>query len=114
MSDGVQAAGVLEALKGVVDPEFGKDLVALGMAKQVTVTDGRVAFTPSRQTPSPATVGSSWLPNHRAYGPYGSARRMGRLKSGKSWLPGITSMPARGSTPDAAHSWFKNRCAAAN
>lgn len=52
MSDGVQAAGVLEALKGVVDPEFGKDLVALGMAKQVSVTDGRVAFTLELPTPA--------------------------------------------------------------
>ena len=43
MTDGLQPAAVLDALKRVVDPEFGKDLVALGMAKQVTVAEGRVA-----------------------------------------------------------------------
>ena len=42
MTDGLQPAAVLDALKRVVDPEFGKDLVALGMAKQVTVAEGRV------------------------------------------------------------------------
>jgi ATP-binding protein involved in chromosome partitioning len=48
----LQPAAVLEALKRVVDPEFGKDLVALGMAKQVTVADGRVAFTLELPTPA--------------------------------------------------------------
>ena len=52
MSDGLQPAAVLDALKHVVDPEFGKDLVALGMAKQVTVADGRVAFTLELPTPA--------------------------------------------------------------
>jgi metal-sulfur cluster biosynthetic enzyme len=52
MSDGLQPAAVLDALKRVVDPEFGKDLVALGMAKQVTVADGRVAFTLELPTPA--------------------------------------------------------------
>ncbi len=51
MSDGLQPAAVLEALKRVVDPEFGKDLVALGMPKQVKVEDGRVAFTLELPTP---------------------------------------------------------------
>ena len=52
MSDGLQPAAVIDALKRVVDPEFGKDLVALGMAKQVTVADGRVAFTLELPTPA--------------------------------------------------------------
>lgn len=52
MSEGVQPAGVLEALKGVIDPEFGKDLVALGMPKQVAVADGRVSFTLELPTPA--------------------------------------------------------------
>jgi ATP-binding protein involved in chromosome partitioning len=52
MTDGLQPAAVLDALKRVVDPEFGKDLVALGMAKQVTVAEGRVAFTLELPTPA--------------------------------------------------------------
>ena len=52
MPDGVQVTGVLEALKGVVDPEFGKDLVTLGMPKQVAVADGRVTFVLELPTPA--------------------------------------------------------------
>ncbi|MBP7775545.1 MAG: Mrp/NBP35 family ATP-binding protein [Acidobacteria bacterium] len=52
MSDGLQPMAVLDALKRVVDPEFGKDLVTLGMPKQVSVADGRVAFTLELPTPA--------------------------------------------------------------
>jgi len=41
----VDEAQVLEALKGVNDPELGKSLVELGMVHDVTLEDGRVRFT---------------------------------------------------------------------
>ena len=44
----IKEAQVLEALKGVNDPELGKSLVELGMVHEVQVEDGRVSFTLSR------------------------------------------------------------------
>jgi Mrp family chromosome partitioning ATPase len=41
----VKEAQVLEALKGVNDPELGKSLVELGMVHDVAVVDARVSFT---------------------------------------------------------------------
>ncbi|MEP7118498.1 MAG: Mrp/NBP35 family ATP-binding protein [Acidobacteriota bacterium] len=52
MSDGIQPAQVLEALKAVVDPEFRNDIVTLGMPKGITVADGIVAFTLELPTPA--------------------------------------------------------------
>ncbi len=50
--DAVTPAAVLEALKSVVDPELRKDLVALGMVKQLAVEGGRVRFTLELTTPA--------------------------------------------------------------
>ena len=41
----VQEAQVLEALKGVMDPELGRSLVDLGMIQDVRIEGGRVEFT---------------------------------------------------------------------
>jgi ATP-binding protein involved in chromosome partitioning len=43
---------ILEALRGVRDPELGRDLVALGMVKDVVVDGTRVAFTLELTTPA--------------------------------------------------------------
>ncbi len=45
-------ADVLHALKGVKDPEIGRDLVELGMVKDVKVGDGRVELTINLTTPA--------------------------------------------------------------
>jgi ATP-binding protein involved in chromosome partitioning len=45
-------SAVLDALSRVVDPEFGLDLVTLGVPKHVQVQDGRVAFTLDLPTPA--------------------------------------------------------------
>jgi ATP-binding protein involved in chromosome partitioning len=50
--DGVTPAAVQEALKGVIDPELRKDVVALGMVKGLQVDGGRVAFTLELPTPA--------------------------------------------------------------
>jgi ATP-binding protein involved in chromosome partitioning len=50
--EGPQPGAVLDALKSVVDPEFGKDIVTLGLPKHVTVDGGRVAFTLELPTPA--------------------------------------------------------------
>lgn len=41
----IDKAQVLEALKGVDDPELGKNLVELGMVHDIEVEDGQVRFT---------------------------------------------------------------------
>jgi ATP-binding protein involved in chromosome partitioning len=43
---------VLEALKGVKDPDLGRDLVDLGMIKDVRIGDGTVALTVNLTTPA--------------------------------------------------------------
>lgn len=52
MSDALQPSAVIDALKTVVDREFGKDIVSLGLPKQVVVDGGRVAFTLELPTPA--------------------------------------------------------------
>lgn len=49
----VSERDVLEALRGVVDPELGRDLVSLGMIKDLRVSeDGLVSFTLELTTPA--------------------------------------------------------------
>lgn len=43
---------VLEALKKVQDPELHRDIVSLGMVKNLEVTDGKVAFSVELTTPA--------------------------------------------------------------
>ena len=43
---------VLQALKGVKDPDLGRDLVDLGMIKDVRISDGTVALTVNLTTPA--------------------------------------------------------------
>ncbi len=43
---------VLDALKGVKDPEIGRDLVDLGMIKDVRVGDGTIALMVNLTTPA--------------------------------------------------------------
>ena len=43
---------VLDALKGVKDPDLGRDLVDLGMIKDVRIGDGTVALTVNLTTPA--------------------------------------------------------------
>jgi ATP-binding protein involved in chromosome partitioning len=48
----VDQAAVLEALKVVKDPDLGRDIVSLGFIKELSVADGRVAFTIELTTPA--------------------------------------------------------------
>lgn len=48
----VQPAAVLEALKVVVDPDLGRDIVTLGFVKDLKIDGGRVAFTIELTTPA--------------------------------------------------------------
>ncbi|HEY9387594.1 MAG TPA: Mrp/NBP35 family ATP-binding protein [Nitrososphaeraceae archaeon] len=43
---------VLSSLKKVVDPELHKDIVSMGMIKDLTINDGKVAFTLELTTPA--------------------------------------------------------------
>src|SRR5262252_7479811 len=48
----VDQAAVLEALRVVKDPDLGRDIVSLGFIKDLSVADGRVAFTIELTTPA--------------------------------------------------------------
>jgi ATP-binding protein involved in chromosome partitioning len=48
----VEQATVLEALKVVRDPDLNRDIVSLGFIKELTIVDGRVAFTIELTTPA--------------------------------------------------------------
>ena len=43
---------VLDALKGVKDPDLGRDLVDLGMIKDIKIGDGTVSLTVNLTTPA--------------------------------------------------------------
>jgi ATP-binding protein involved in chromosome partitioning len=43
---------VLSSLKKVVDPELNKDIVSMGMIKDLSINDGKVAFTLELTTPA--------------------------------------------------------------
>ena len=43
---------VLSSLRKVVDPELHKDIVSMGMVKDLAITDGKVAFTLELTTPA--------------------------------------------------------------
>ncbi len=43
---------VLEALRGVKDPDLGRDLVDLGMIKDIRISDDTVALTVNLTTPA--------------------------------------------------------------
>jgi ATP-binding protein involved in chromosome partitioning len=45
MSSPPDRDAVLAALRGIVDPDIRKDIVSLGLVKDVVIGDGRVAFT---------------------------------------------------------------------
>jgi ATP-binding protein involved in chromosome partitioning len=45
-------AAVIEALRGVIDPELHKDIVTLGMAKNIQVRDGAVSLLVTLTTPA--------------------------------------------------------------
>src|SRR5688572_8392048 len=43
---------ILNALRVVIDPDIRRDIVTLGFVKEVTIADGRVAFTIELTTPA--------------------------------------------------------------
>ena len=43
---------VLDALRGVIDPDLRRDIVSLGFVKDVKLDGGRVAFTIELTTPA--------------------------------------------------------------
>jgi ATP-binding protein involved in chromosome partitioning len=45
-------AAVIEALRGVIDPELHKDIITLGMAKNIQVRDGEVSLLVTLTTPA--------------------------------------------------------------
>jgi ATP-binding protein involved in chromosome partitioning len=49
---GATAESILSALSQVQEPELGRDLVSLGMIKDLSIEDGRVAFTVELTTPA--------------------------------------------------------------
>jgi ATP-binding protein involved in chromosome partitioning len=52
MASGASKASVIEALRGVMDPELHKDIVTLQMVKNVVVKDGAVSLLVTLTTPA--------------------------------------------------------------
>ncbi len=48
----VSQAEVLEALRPIVDPDFGKSIVDLGFVKDVQIDGGKVSFAIELTTPA--------------------------------------------------------------
>ena len=51
---------VLSSLKKVVDPELHKDIVSMGMIKDLSITDSKVAFTLELTTPACPITSRGW------------------------------------------------------
>ncbi|HEX2928685.1 MAG TPA: iron-sulfur cluster assembly protein, partial [Candidatus Binatia bacterium] len=43
---------ILDALRRVQDPELHRDIVSLGMVKNLAIADGKVSFTVELTTPA--------------------------------------------------------------
>ncbi len=52
MSATVSEAGVLEALRPIIDPDFQKSIVDLGFVKDIRIEEGRVSFAIELTTPA--------------------------------------------------------------
>lgn len=97
---------VLDALRLVRDPELGKDVVSLGMIKDLKVQGEAVAFTLELTTPAcpvreefEETVRSAvaGLPGVKTVDVNMSAQVRGRVASGEQLLPGVRNVVAIGS-----------------
>ena len=98
---------VLDALKGVKDPDLGRDLVDLGMIKDIRIGDGAVSLTVNLTTPacplrrrSSATCGLRSRAGCPASGPCNitmgaEVRGKGIIETGD--IPGIKNVIAVGS-----------------
>jgi len=51
MSEPTQAQ-VLDALRGIIDPDFGRDIVSLGFVRDITINGGRISFSIELTTPA--------------------------------------------------------------
>jgi len=52
VAEKITQASVLEALSKVMDPELGKDLVAMNMIRDIRIDDGKVTFRLVLTTPA--------------------------------------------------------------
>src|SRR5438093_10642156 len=59
---------VLDALRGVKDPEAQKDIVALGLIRDLTIAESQVSFTLAFTTQSPASKATMHSMASRAVG----------------------------------------------
>jgi ATP-binding protein involved in chromosome partitioning len=88
-ASGLTKDSVLVALRGVVDPNVGKDIVTLGLVEGLTVEAGRVAFTLQFTAEQP---------------PLARAEIHSRARKAVQALPGVTEVKAAmASRPAAAH-----------
>lgn len=94
---------VIDALRQVQDPELGKDVVSLGMIKDLTIQDGAVALTLELTTPAcpvreefeenvRQTV--AHIPGVTSVAMNVTAQVRGRLASGETLLPGVRNVVA--------------------
>ena len=94
---------VIDALRLVQDPELGKDVVTLGMIKELKVQDGQVALTLELTTPAcpvreefEETVRQTvtQIPGVTSVALNVTAQVRGRLASGETLLPGVRNVVA--------------------
>jgi ATP-binding protein involved in chromosome partitioning len=98
---------VLDALKGVKDPDIGRDLVDLGMIKDIRIGEGTVALTVNLTTPAcpmkaqierdVRTALQERLPNDLSFQITMGAEVRGRGAAQSGDIPGIKNVIAVGS-----------------
>ncbi len=102
----VTEAQIIDALREVRDPELGKDVVSLGMIKDLKVQGANVAFTLELTTPAcpvrdefQETVRSAvaGLPGVAGVQVNMTAQVRGAIGGGEALLPGVRNIVAIGS-----------------
>ena len=89
----VTEQAVLDALRGIKDPDQQKDIVALGLIRDLTIADAQVSFTLAFTDQSPASKATMHSMASRAVGQIPGVSKV-QVKMG-----GAQARP----TPPAAH-----------
>jgi ATP-binding protein involved in chromosome partitioning len=98
---------VLEALRAVKDPDAQKDIVTLGLVRDLTVADGEVAFTLAFTTQSAASKATMHSMASRVAGQVPGVRRvqvrMGSAAPQAARAPAAAPPPAPEMIPEVKH-----------
>jgi ATP-binding protein involved in chromosome partitioning len=93
---------VLDALRGIRDPDSQKDIVALGLVRDLAIDSGAVSFTLAFAGQAPATKATVHSMATRLVGQLAGVTRV-QVKMGGAPAPAAASQPAHGHAHGHGH-----------